>query len=103
MTIDDMPVKTLPDDHVLVVGGGPVGLVLALVLARHGIPSVLLERSTSVTRSVPYTSLFGKASMADKSQIAFQRWILPSRDLWRSYVSLVSRTLCGLEVWLFLM
>jgi len=52
MSIDNMPVEALPDDHVLIVGAGPVGLVLALVLARHGIPSVLLERSTSVTRYV---------------------------------------------------
>jgi FAD-dependent monooxygenase len=42
--------ETLPDDHVLIAGGGPVGLVLALVLAHHGVPNVLLERSTAATR-----------------------------------------------------
>lgn len=32
---------------VLIVGAGPVGCVLALELARHGVPSLLLERSTT--------------------------------------------------------
>lgn len=50
MSIDELPVESLPNDHVVVVGGGPVGLVLALVLARQGIPTVLLERSVSITR-----------------------------------------------------
>lgn len=33
------------DTPVLVVGAGPVGSVLALELARHGIPSIVLERT----------------------------------------------------------
>lgn len=33
------------DTPVLVVGAGPVGSVLALELARHGIPSIVLEKS----------------------------------------------------------
>ncbi|MCF6744045.1 2-polyprenyl-6-methoxyphenol hydroxylase [Blastococcus sp. KM273128] len=35
------------DSPVLVVGAGPVGAVLALELARLGVPSVLLDRSTA--------------------------------------------------------
>lgn len=35
------------DTPVLVVGAGPVGSVLALELARHGTPSIVLERSAS--------------------------------------------------------
>lgn len=35
---------------VLVVGAGPVGCVLALELAAHGIPSILLERSLTPSR-----------------------------------------------------
>ncbi|THY84185.1 hypothetical protein D6C92_09372 [Aureobasidium pullulans] len=40
----------LPDGHVLIAGGGPVGLLLALVLAYHGQPSVLLEQNMKATR-----------------------------------------------------
>ena len=29
--------------QVVIAGGGPVGLAVALALARHGIPSVVLE------------------------------------------------------------
>jgi 2-polyprenyl-6-methoxyphenol hydroxylase-like FAD-dependent oxidoreductase len=40
---------------VAIVGAGPVGLSLALGLARHGVRSVLLERSanTSQTSKAP--------------------------------------------------
>ncbi|WP_158260312.1 FAD-dependent monooxygenase [Mycobacterium talmoniae] len=34
---------------VLIVGGGPVGLTLALTLFRHGVPATLVERSPSTT------------------------------------------------------
>lgn len=36
-------------DRVLIVGGGPVGLVLALVLARHGAGSLVLEARPAPT------------------------------------------------------
>ncbi|KAI3391326.1 hypothetical protein diail_7517 [Diaporthe ilicicola] len=35
---------------VLIVGGGPVGLVLATTLAHHGVRSVILERNFTTTR-----------------------------------------------------
>lgn len=35
--------------EVLVVGAGPVGAVLALELARHGVPSVLIDRSRTAS------------------------------------------------------
>ena len=40
----------LSDDTVVIVGGGPVGLVLARVLSTNGIRSVLFERNQSTTR-----------------------------------------------------
>jgi 2-polyprenyl-6-methoxyphenol hydroxylase-like FAD-dependent oxidoreductase len=40
----------IADTPVLVVGAGPVGSVLALELARHGIPSIVLERSAGPPR-----------------------------------------------------
>lgn len=35
---------------VLIAGGGPVGLTLALTLARHGVAAMLVERNTSTTK-----------------------------------------------------
>ncbi|KAL2810742.1 putative monooxygenase [Aspergillus granulosus] len=42
--------ETLPNNQVLISGGGPVGLILALVLAHHGVRSILLERNVETTR-----------------------------------------------------
>ncbi|KAL6827883.1 FAD-dependent monooxygenase [Trichoderma camerunense] len=44
-----MAIETLPSDTVLVVGGGPVGLLLVKTLAHHGVKSVLLERHYTTT------------------------------------------------------
>ncbi|GGD54488.1 FAD-dependent monooxygenase [Croceicoccus pelagius] len=35
---------------VLIVGAGPVGMVLALTLARHDVPSIVVERNLNTTR-----------------------------------------------------
>ena len=43
-------VETLPDDCVLIAGAGPVGLLLATVLAHYGVKSILLERNKTTTR-----------------------------------------------------
>jgi FAD-dependent monooxygenase len=40
---------TLPDDTVVIVGGGPVGLILARVLSTHNVKCVLFERNASTT------------------------------------------------------
>ncbi|PYI09956.1 FAD-dependent monooxygenase [Aspergillus sclerotiicarbonarius CBS 121057] len=50
MTIEASFVEELPSDTVLIVGGGPVGLVLATTLAHHGVKSVLIERNLTTTR-----------------------------------------------------
>lgn len=42
--------ERLPRDTVLIAGGGPVGLILATTLSRHGVRSVVLERSLHPTR-----------------------------------------------------
>ncbi|MEM1155537.1 MAG: FAD-dependent monooxygenase [Pseudomonadota bacterium] len=38
------------DTPILIAGGGPVGLVLALELERHGVDAILIERNPSTTR-----------------------------------------------------
>ena len=38
------PAMTAPDADVVIVGCGPVGLTLAILLAQHGAPSSILER-----------------------------------------------------------
>ena len=38
------------DTPVLIAGGGPVGLALALELDRHGVDAILIERNLSTTR-----------------------------------------------------
>lgn len=42
--------EILADDRVLIVGGGPVGLLTAVVLAFYGVPSVIVERNADTTR-----------------------------------------------------
>lgn len=42
--------EILADNRVLIVGGGPVGLLTAVVLAFHGVPSVIIERNSTTTR-----------------------------------------------------
>jgi ribulose 1,5-bisphosphate synthetase/thiazole synthase len=56
-TTADMPTakpqdaeESLESDTVLIVGGGPVGLVLATTLAHYGVKSVVLERNKTTTR-----------------------------------------------------
>src|SRR5258708_29052716 len=50
------------DTPVLVVGGGPTGLVLASVLSGYGINCVLVERNTHTTR-FPKMDVTNGASM----------------------------------------
>ncbi|MEV6669010.1 FAD-dependent oxidoreductase [Streptomyces sp. NPDC051162] len=50
------------DVPVLVVGGGPTGLAMALFLARHGVGSLLVERHTT-TSPVPRATHVSRRSM----------------------------------------
>ncbi|KAH7085896.1 FAD-binding domain-containing protein [Paraphoma chrysanthemicola] len=46
----DGSIKYLEKDTVLILGGEPVGLVLAVALARYGVRSIVLERNLSTTK-----------------------------------------------------
>lgn len=45
--LEDLPVT---DTEVLIVGAGPTGLMAALVLARRGVPAVIVDRKAGPTR-----------------------------------------------------
>ncbi|WP_193045554.1 FAD-dependent monooxygenase [Mycolicibacterium baixiangningiae] len=46
-SVDDLP---LIDTEVLIIGAGPTGLMAALVLARRGVPAVVVDRKAGPTR-----------------------------------------------------
>lgn len=52
----------LPDDVVVIAGGGPVGLILARILSTHGVKSMLFERNETTT-SWPKMDLTNARSM----------------------------------------
>jgi FAD-dependent monooxygenase len=58
----DSAPNALPDDVVVVVGGGPVGLVLTRILSHHGVRSILFERNATTT-SWPKMDLTNARSM----------------------------------------
>ncbi|KAL3430604.1 FAD binding domain-containing protein [Aspergillus tetrazonus] len=45
-----MPTESLNPGTVLIVGGGPVGLITATTLAKYGVRSVILERNLTTTK-----------------------------------------------------
>lgn len=50
-----------PASEVLIVGAGPVGAVLALELAHHGVRSILIDRSDTVSRHPKMDYLNGRS------------------------------------------
>jgi FAD-dependent monooxygenase len=66
--------ERLGNDTVLIVGGGPAGLVLATTLAYYDIKSVIIERNDTTTR-YPSTS----AKIRVNNLIKSSRW--PKMDL----------------------
>ena len=54
---------------VTIVGGGPIGLTMGLLLGRFGIPAVILERNTTTTdhRLMP-PMVLSMAQMSRRSQ-----------------------------------
>lgn len=62
-------VELLDHDCVLIVGGGPVGLVLSTTLASYGVKCIVLERNQSTTKSaIPYDRLW--ISTIEQEQMA---------------------------------
>lgn len=63
-----MTEEVLGDDCVLIVGGGPVGLLMAVVLASYGVPSVIIERNSETTRCV-FQRSFAKTKTRRKENL----------------------------------
>ncbi|MFD9128003.1 FAD-dependent monooxygenase, partial [Kitasatospora sp. NPDC059571] len=60
-------------DPVIVVGAGPVGLALALALARHEVPSIVLDEGAGVSPESPRTVVLGPDSTAFLGRLGYGR------------------------------
>lgn len=65
MNSGNLTIESNPDSSVVIVGGGPVGLVLALTLAHHGVRSVLFEQNVTTTQSGFPTGEISSEELAD--------------------------------------
>ncbi|BAJ31137.1 MULTISPECIES: FAD-dependent monooxygenase [Kitasatospora] len=60
-------------DAVIIVGAGPVGLALALALARNEVPSTVLDEGTGVSPESPRTVVLGGDTAAFLGRIGYTR------------------------------
>ncbi|MFB7665610.1 FAD-dependent monooxygenase [Kitasatospora sp. NPDC056138] len=60
-------------DPVIVVGAGPVGLALALALARHEVPSIVLDEGAGVCPEGPRSVVLGSDSTALLTRLGYTR------------------------------
>jgi 2-polyprenyl-6-methoxyphenol hydroxylase-like FAD-dependent oxidoreductase len=92
MTTDEIPV--------LIVGGGPVGLALALELDYHGVPVVLLEPRTTVSHERPRAKTTSARTMEHLRRWGVARALRAAAPIpvsWSDRVTFVT-TLTGDEV-----
>ncbi|MFI9274802.1 FAD-dependent monooxygenase [Kitasatospora sp. NPDC052896] len=60
-------------DPVIVVGAGPVGLAMALALARHEVPSIVLDQGNGVYPEGPRSAVLGAESTAFLERLGYLR------------------------------
>ncbi|GAA2748930.1 MULTISPECIES: FAD-dependent monooxygenase [Kitasatospora] len=60
-------------DPVIVVGAGPVGLALALALARNDVPSIVLDQGTGVCSEGPRSVVLGAETAAFLTRLGYAR------------------------------
>ncbi|MBQ0944692.1 FAD-dependent oxidoreductase [Ideonella sp. 4Y16] len=72
-----------PPARVVVVGAGPIGMALALDLARHGVPVLLLEAQQQVSEG-SRAIVFTRRSMEILQQVGADRAITAAGLPWRS-------------------
>ncbi|HMN70455.1 MAG TPA: FAD-dependent monooxygenase [Rhodoblastus sp.] len=85
-----------PDIPALIVGGGPVGLVMALLLARQGVRSIVVERRSPRLDSAPKAHVLNPRSLeilrALGMDIEAMRALAPPREdqLWSRFMTVLS-------------
>lgn len=120
--------EKLAPGTVLIIGGGPVGLVLATTLAHHGVRSVILERNYTTTRwpkmdltTARTMEIYKRLGIADKlrkvsvpsqypftclfssglaAKEAITSWDLPSVDEYRERILANNDGSMPMEPWL---
>ncbi|WP_329568020.1 FAD-dependent monooxygenase [Kitasatospora sp. NBC_01266] len=60
-------------DPVIVVGAGPVGLAMALALARHEVPSIVLDQGSGVCPEGPRSTVLGADTTAFLERLGYLR------------------------------
>ncbi|MFE0459741.1 FAD-dependent monooxygenase [Kitasatospora sp. NPDC058965] len=60
-------------DPVIVVGAGPVGLAMALALARHEVPSIVLDQGSGVCPEGPRSTVIGAETAAFLERLGYPR------------------------------
>ena len=83
----------IDDQRILIAGGGPVGLLCAWLIGRHGLPARLFDNNNAVQMDLraatthPATlDLLDDALVADMARVGlvapiFQYWDRPSQEL----------------------
>ncbi|KAI0020821.1 FAD binding domain-containing protein [Xylariomycetidae sp. FL0641] len=78
-----------PFKKILIVGAGPSGLLLALLLSRHGIPCEILEASHELDKQ-PRAAIYGSAAVPDLRRAGIidevrRRGMSPTSVCWREF------------------